>query len=57
MKVPELTTATAVCPHPAAQDRHVPIRPVAPPLCRLVPRRPASTGHDHPTMPAASSDT
>jgi hypothetical protein len=43
----ELSPRTAICPRPAAPDRHGPERSVAPPLSPSGPRRPASTVHGH----------
>jgi hypothetical protein len=49
---PTTTAAAAICPRPAAPDRHGPKGSVAPPLSPFGPRRPASTVHGHLAPPA-----
>jgi hypothetical protein len=41
------TTPTAICPRPAAPDRHASKGSVSPTLSPFDPRRPASTVHGH----------
>jgi hypothetical protein len=41
------TTPTAICPRPAAPDRHGPKGSVSLTLSPFGPRRPASTVHGH----------
>jgi hypothetical protein len=49
------TTCTAVCTRLAAPDRHPPSPQMGPAMYELGVRRPASTIHAHPTMPAVES--
>jgi hypothetical protein len=49
------TTPTAIWPHPAAPDRHVPKGSVSLTLSSFGPRRPASTVHAQLTARAMKS--
>src|SRR3954468_17157641 len=49
------TTHPAICPRPAAPDRHGPKGSVSLTLSPFGPRRPASTVHGHPAARATES--